>query len=784
MEADKPFRPSKENRAMANDERPASKGKPDKQTALKPAVRIETERSDFKTLVLKNPNYFGNMPELGFAAVKVIKQKTTYEELTCVGLHPEGNKLQAVVNIKRHTGYGGGTCGDGSVEYVRFFVRRPGGWHDLGVSTFTSHDLPAASPLPVSYSVEMAMHEARQYCTVENIVRVRAILSWNQEPPAGNPGWTPTWGNVLTVRVQVAPWELPKVSLNTLIEDKLLTIDSSISKLIDLEETLKAKPVPPPPAYHVLKEKYAGKDVPGHRFGFVEAQKLVAQPLSARLLAKRVGPKKKAPAQAAFAAPAILSDLAGILDALLATKGNTTYEQLDCVGYNPETRTLSGVLTIKRNSGYSGDLCDPGSTEHVGFWGWHGGAWHALGSAQVNVHDLDGVSEGNPVRYAVFRGANLPEHLCGDITGMRLRAILSWQQAPTGPDFTPVWGNVVDTHVQPVITEFLPGDVRARLMRINQVTITRIDGNGFAQTSEIAGDCTTGNDSPFGGPLFIEGDLTLKSDAFFDPVTGEILAGQHPPAYQVWVRKAEPGATPTQLTNSFHIAVFPVNPPPMTPAFTVLQESQTFGGAEYYLYREGVIQAVNPRMLAVWQAAGLEKGAYEIEVRGFVWNGANYVPMATPNPIKRVYIYNGYPHTEYDAKGNSFMIQRPKLELHIDPPAGDCGDVNIGDLVTGTYQVTDDFFGSLGLSLVPITVGGVPQPINDVDPSGPTEYPLVPTTGTGIAPLPWSLDTGNPDEMTPCGYTVVLSSWDRAIVGNTCLGHYNQVAVGFCLRKP
>jgi hypothetical protein len=760
---------------MPNDPKPPSKRKPDKQAPLNPAVRIETERADFKTLVLKNPNYFGNMPDLGFPPVKVMNQKTTYEELTCVGLHPEGNKLQGVVNIKRHSGYGGGTCGDGSIEYVRFFVRRAAGWHDLGVATFTSYDLPPGSPLPVSYSVAMDMNEARQYCTVENIVKVRAILSWNQEPPAGNPGWTPAWGNVVNVKVQIAPWELPKVSLSTLISDKLLTIDASISKLIDLEETLKAKPVPPPLPYHLLKEKYTGKDVPGHRFGFVEAQKLVEQPLHTALFTK---------AQA-LASPSILADLAGILDGLFETKGNTTYEELDCVGYNPETRTLSGVITIKRNSGYSGDLCDPGSTEHVGFWGWSGGAWHALGNAQVNVHDLDAVSDGNPVRYAVFRGANLPEHLCGDITGMPLRAILSWQQAPTGPNFDPVWGNVVDTHVQPVITDFLPGDARVRLMRINRVTITKIDSSGFAQVSNIAGDCTNGNDSPFGGPLFIEGDLTLKSDAFFNPVTGDILAGQHPPAYQVWVRKAVPGATPTQLTNSFYIAVFPVNPPPLTPAFTVLQESQTIGGAEYYLYREGIIQAVNPRMLAVWEAAGLAEGAYEIEVKGFVWSGAGYVPMATPTQMKKVYLYNGYPHNELDAHGNSFTVHAPELELHIDPPAGDCGDVNIGDIVTGTYQVKDHFFGSMDLSLVPITVGGIPQPINPVVPSGPKVYPLVPTTGTGGPPLQtWSLDTGNPDDMTPCGYTVVLSSWDRAIVGNSCVGHYNQVAVGFCLRKP
>ncbi|HEX9942746.1 MAG TPA: hypothetical protein VGG03_12060, partial [Thermoanaerobaculia bacterium] len=747
---------------MANEKKPPSaekKGSFDTAQPVKPAVEIEHERANFKALVLQNPNYFGNMPELGFPEVKVLKQNRTYEELTCIGLHPEGNRLQAVVNIKRHTGYGGGTCTDGSTEYVRFFVRRSTGWHDLGVATFTSHDLPAGSPLPVSYSVEMEMNEPRRYCTVENVVEVRGILSWNQEPPAGNPAWPPPWGNVLDVKVQIAPRDPLSVSIATLIEDKLLTIDPAIIGAINLEETVKSAAVQPTPSYAVLKEKYQGKDVPGHRFGFTEAQKLLKQPLSATLLAQAAGPEKKGPAESALPAlgaatsVAIIPDLAGIFDGLVQTKGNRTFEELDCVGYNPETRMLSGVITIKRNSGYSGDLCEPGSTEYVGFWVHYGGSWHSLGTAQVRVHDLAAVSPGNPVRYAVFRGANLPEYLCGDITGLPLRAILSWQDPPTGPDFPPVWGNVVDTHVQPIITDVLPGDERVRLMRINRVTITKIDGSGFAQFSDIAGDCSNGNNSPFGGPLYIEGDLTLKSDSFFDPVTGDILPGQHPPAYQVFVHKVGSPALPTQLTNSFNIAVFPVNPPPATPAVTVNQAVQTFGGAQFYLYREGVIQAVNPRMLAVWEASDLAEGAYDIEVRGFVWSGLAYVPMATPSQIKRVYIYNGYPHTELDASGNPFTIQRPEVELHIDPPAGDCGDVRVGDSVTGTYRVRDHFFGSLGIGLVPITVGGIPQPINPVIPSGPTLYPAAGTNGTSGT---WTLSTAG---MTPCGYTVVLHSW-------------------------
>ena len=40
---------------------------------------------------------------------------------------------------------------------------------------------------------------------------------------------------------------------------------------------------------------------------------------------------------------------------------NKTYEELTCVGFNPEFDRLEATLRIKQNSGYSGDLCSLGS---------------------------------------------------------------------------------------------------------------------------------------------------------------------------------------------------------------------------------------------------------------------------------------------------------------------------------------------------------------------------------------------------------------------------------------
>jgi hypothetical protein len=748
-------------------------------------------RTQFTKLVLSNPNYFGNMPESGFEPVEPMSGNTAYEELTCIGLNPEANRLEAVVDIKRHYGYHTGPCGVGSPEYVRFFVERSGSWHDVGLVSFTSYNI-SGSALPLSYSVGIELNEIRQYCTDENLVKVRGILSWNQEPPAGDPNWTPPWGNVVDSTVQIAALPLPEVSIGQLIADKQLIVKSNVLANLDLQQKLQPA-APKAMSYGQLKEAYADKDVPGHRFGFPEAlaltqgalgsQAFSPQPLSETAIAESASaPAIPAPGQSSLVAG---QELAEILEELALTSGDTTFEELVCVGYNPHTRTLGGVISIKRSYGYSSGLCGSGSTEYVNFWAYYNGGWQPLGGAQVQVHDLAGVGGGDTVQYAVFRGVNLPEYLCKDVTGLKLRAILSWEDPPTGAGFVPRWGNVVNTFIQPPIGEPEVGeDHRVRLMRIGRVTINGISNvTGRATNTApgvyVAGDCQ-GNDSPFGGNIHIEGDFTNKPDVF-DPITGDVLPGTYPLRYQVFVNKVGGPSVSTQLTNSFTIAVFPKNA--YSPEVKT-QAVQNIGGADYYTYMESNSQAVNPRTLAVWRAGGLEEGLYHIEVKCFSRDGSSYVLEDSQG--QNVYVYNGYPHTELLPGGGSFTAHRPEVHMQITSPGGDCGNFVVGSTIEGTYSVTDHFFGKLRARVVPITVGGVPQPANPVEiydsavlQPNPVVFQQTAQADTGGLSGTWKLKTKG---MTPCGYTIQLWSRDRALVGNSCYGHYNETGVGFCLR--
>ncbi|MER3462893.1 MAG: hypothetical protein C4342_07965 [Armatimonadota bacterium] len=59
------------------------------------AVRIEKERSQFRQLIAKNPNHFGNL-EAGAKALKW-SPNTKYEQLTCLGYNPDLDQLEAVI---------------------------------------------------------------------------------------------------------------------------------------------------------------------------------------------------------------------------------------------------------------------------------------------------------------------------------------------------------------------------------------------------------------------------------------------------------------------------------------------------------------------------------------------------------------------------------------------------------------------------------------------------------------------------------------------------------------
>src|SRR5262245_18196346 len=61
------------------------------------------------------------------------------------------------------------------------------------------------------------------------------------------------------------------------------------------------------------------------------------------------------------------------LKAVKPMTGNTRYEQLKCIGLNPNAGQLEAVVDIKQHFGYEGNACTNGSHEYVRFYVEHAG---------------------------------------------------------------------------------------------------------------------------------------------------------------------------------------------------------------------------------------------------------------------------------------------------------------------------------------------------------------------------------------------------------------------------
>jgi hypothetical protein len=735
----------------------AAKIDPKKDATIQPR-QVERERTQFRALLLQNPNFFGNLKDSPFKAVASIASNTTYEELKCVGFQPQINRLEAVVWVKQPTGYSGDICTPGSPEYVRFWLSFDDGatWLDQGMESFTAYDISGDRPL--EYAVSLAITPRRRFCFRENLPLVRAILSWN-EPPT-DPNTPPVWGNVIDTRIQIDPHVL--IDFPDFLHELEVKIPPEIEKAIDVSQTLQLK-VPQALNAAQLQAAYAKTDVPAHRFLHPEIQKHINHPeLAASLkLIQPQGPLS-----------GITVDIAKAIDLFFATNGDTSFEELTCVGLDPNSTTpdaLAGTVRIKRPNGYLGGLCDAGSIEYVAFWmDWGDGVWQWAGTAQVRVHDITHIPR-EGLSYAVYQPVNLEEHrrpcLQGPVTP-RVRAILSWNEAPPAgnPDFVPRWGNRLETrvHVYPGIPAAV-GDYTPYIQNLCGIAVCNIDqATGFAP-----------GERPFGESVAIFGHI---------PGAPNVLtpAAQRP-RYRVSVVQPPGGTTPEYLTNGFGLTVDEQIGAGL-PASTNI--TQNAGDGNYYVYQEAPPvpglgwRTVSPsRLLAVWNSGG-KTGLWEIRIEA-----QDPVTLAT-------YVAGTVVCTADGSTRQNVIVDldqaAPVTTLNITgyqrggtgPVRTDilnCGTFQVGDLLHGSYSVTDEHFGSLSLTAEPIPGGGSDRFTVDGIVTNGRSYPAVPTTGQAGA---WTFNTADLD---PCGYTIQLSTSDRTI--RSCGGGWdnNSAFVGFCL---
>ncbi len=707
------------------------------------------ERVEFKQLLAANPNYFGNLGESPFKAVKKIVGNTTYEEISCVGFNPALDLLEATVQIKLPGGYNGTLCTPGSIEYVRFFVDYGAGWIDAGLASFNPHDIPNSldcakhKDKPLTYVVTLPLQPERSNCRNPVLPNVRAILSWQLMPPAGNANanWPPIWGNVHDQHIQIKPRRFWFGDAIDLFPKDVL------KKLPPLIEEAKPFPIPlpdPPPLslshlaqLYQPKAKEAGAAVETHRFGHSHLQALVGAGSQAMLVS------------AAAEWKAVGIDLAAALAALDQTKADVSYEQLECLGLEYNLDRLVATFRIKKSLGYSGELCYPGSQEYVAFWAdWDDTCeWTYLNTVPVNVHDIKSLP-GDGLAYSAILPVDLSaiRRPCGGRGGgpkiARIRAVLSWNTPPstTDPDALNHWGNRIDAHVQ--LRPGVPVPPTQPIISIIGgigVADIHIFGNGMTRptaTFALSGSPADGHsrECPFGGLIIVQGP----------PLPGF--------KYRLWARKFGNPATEEIVKNPFHVVNWLgvgswITPDPLT------------GYASYMSTLANLDQ-----VLAHWQPSGDELCEIRVEMAtlfGFIIGTTAWHSIQLDNTA---------PH-----RRPPFLPFEPPAvtcEIHIDS-SGDCKDFPTTTLIQGHFVAIDDYMGSFSLITLPSSLS---------PPAPTTATPSTSNTATFAAGGDaWQLDTTG---MKPCGYVVMVQVSDRSIVGSQPGSHNtNYYDVGFCVRK-
>ncbi len=131
--------------------------------------------------------------------------------------------------------------------------------------------------------------------------------------------------------------------------------------------------------------------------------------------------------------------------------GITGWEELECVGYNPELSTVEAMVNIKQSTGYSGNLCSTGSPEYVRFFiDYHdGNGFQDLGIESFRAHDISDDPPGpqHPISYMVSKKIDVAKkkQFCSNEVLVTLRAVLSWNVVPSSnANQIPTYGNVLD----------------------------------------------------------------------------------------------------------------------------------------------------------------------------------------------------------------------------------------------------------------------------------------------------------------------------------------------------
>jgi len=175
--------------------------------------------------------------------------------------------------------------------------------------------------------------------------------------------------------------------------------------------------------------------------GVAEAEKLAVE--------KKLYAQFEYCAQDAQQVPTTFYTAARQCGAAVSNLGSLFFEEMSCVGYDPQRRQFAAPIKIKQTFGF-GPAQLPGSREHL---------LHCVADAngalvpvaRDSVHLADAIGNQTPTwQFAVIANANQNLQTIQPMNGQtrRARSILSWALPPTDCNYTPIWGNALNYRIR------------------------------------------------------------------------------------------------------------------------------------------------------------------------------------------------------------------------------------------------------------------------------------------------------------------------------------------------
>ena len=326
----------------------------------------------------------------------------------------------------------------------------------------------------------------------------------------------------------------------------------------------------------------------------------------------------------------------------------------------------------------------------------------------------------------------------------RLRAILSWQQAPPpgDPDWRPTWGNREETTFE------LPAGAVTPLAPV----LESVSGYAVCQIDPASGH-TIVHQRPFGGGISIAGFIPGAPDRSSPPMKYKLIARQI--GFGGVVLTTEVLAATSRVGDGVgrRCAAHPVPGQPSTADaagwFTYLDDPDPSGTG----WRRVVGNLLYP-----WESRP-RTGLWEIELRAKDPFGTEYAaqvitcPDSTTRQQVRLHLDQANPVADVEITSYR-MPGQPSI------PAGSCMKFPVGAIIAGTFSATDEHFDSIGFavegtSYSATTPGGTARWTI----TGATAYPAASTNGTSGT---WEFDTAG---MPACGYVLHSTAYDRTVNG-------------------